>query len=319
MDEVTIRERAMRKLRYFFAFVLLVIPVLVFAQAQGRVRGTVLDSKGKPVVGAKAIVTCPEVATYRKEAKTDNRGVFSVLIVDATKMYLFHIEAPGYQPVEQVNKPLIGSQTLELSFTLMTVEEVQAEAQKQALEQPGIKELREGKDLLDAGKPAEARAKFLEAVRVKPDLHLAWLELGILDLNDGKVDDALKAAEKCLSLQPNFAHCLALAANAAKTKGDTASYDKYMAAYKVVNPTDPAVLFNEAAEKLNKGDDTGAKPLLEQALEINPEFAPALFELGMIHVRAGESAQAKELLQKLLTVAPDYKDAAMAKEMLNYL
>ena len=309
----------MRKLCCLFALVVLAVPLLVYAQAQGRVRGTVLDSKGKPIASAKAIITCPEVATYKKEAKADDRGVFSVLIVDATKMYLFHIEAPGYQPIEQVNKPLIGSQTLELSFTLMTVEEVQAEAQKQALEQPGIKELREGKDLLDSGKPAEARAKFLESVRVKPDLHLGWLELGILDLNDGKVDEALKNAEKCLSLQPTFAHCLALAANAAKSKGDTAAYDKYMAAYKLVNPTDPAVLFNEAAEKLNKGDDAGAKPLLEQALEINGEFAPALFELGMIHVRAGESTRAKELLLKLLTVAPDYKDAAMAKEMLNYL
>jgi len=53
-----------------------------------------------------------------------------------------------------------------------------------------------------------------------------------------------------------------------------------MASLQVRQPSDPAVLFNEAAELLNKQDDAGARPLLEQALAANPDFAPALFELA---------------------------------------
>jgi tetratricopeptide (TPR) repeat protein len=289
------------------------------AQAQGRVKGVVSDSSGKPIADAKVTITCPDVTTYKKELTTDKKGTFVVLIVDATKLYLFHIEAPGFQAIEQLNKPLIGAQTLELKFELKTVEQVQHELQEQALEQPGIKQLREGKDLLDAGKKTEARAKFAEAATLKPDLHIAWLEMGLLDLEAGQPAAALSEAQKCLEIQAMFANCLALAANAAKDLGDDAAYEKYMASYKFANPSDPAVLFNEAAELLNKQDDAGARPLLEQALAANPEFAPALFELGMIHVRAGESAKAKELLDRLLKVAPDYKDAPMATEMLKYL
>lgn len=300
--------------RLFLATIVLVLPTLLFAQAQGHVKGTVTDVKGNPIAGAKIIITCPAVGTFRKELTTDSKGKYSLVIVDATKEYLFHVEAPGYQAIEQLNKPLIGGQTLELNFTLKRLEEAAAEA-----EEPGLRELREGRDLWEAGKKAEARAKFAEAVAKKPDLYLAWLALGDADLQAGKAGDALAAAEKCLSAKANFPPCLALAANAALAKGDKGLYEQYMAAYKKANPTDPAVLFSEAAEHLNKGEDDKAKPLLEQALAVNPDYPPALFELGMLYVRAGDNAKAKELLTHLLQVAPDYKDASVAQEMLKYL
>jgi len=295
------------------------VPAVLFAQAQGRVRGTVTDSAGKPILQAKIIITCPEVATYRKEVSSDDKGVFTMLIVDATKRYLFHVEAPGFQAIEQLHKPLIGAQTLEISFPLKSIQQVQKEAEEQALSQPGIKELREGKDLLDAGDKTGARAKFAAAVQALPSLHLAWYELARLDYDAGKLDDALANAGKCLEASPNFAACLALAANASKAKGDMAGFERYMAAYKVANPMDPVIFFNEAAGFLNKNDDASAKTLLEQALAVDDEFPPALFELGMVYLRAGDSAKAKELLQKFLSVAPNHKDAPMAQDMLKYL
>ncbi len=300
--------------RVFFVALVLAVPVLLFAQAQGHVKGTVTDVKGNPIAGAKIIITCPAIGTFRKELTTDAKGRYSLVIVDATKEYLFHVEAPGYQAIEQLNKPLIGGQTLELNFTLKSLQEAATEA-----EEPGLRELREGRDLLESGKKDEARAKFAEAVAKKPDLYLAWLALGDQDLQAGKAAEALTAAEKCLGVKPNFAPCLALAANASLAKGDKAAYEKYMEAYKKANPTDPAVLFAEAAEFLNKGDDEKAKPLLEQALEVNPDYPPALYELAMLYVRVGNNAKAKELLTHLLKVAPDYKDAPLAKEMLKYL
>jgi tetratricopeptide (TPR) repeat protein len=292
----------------------LALPVFLFAQAQGHVKGTVTDTKGNPIPGAKITITCRELGTFRKELTTDAKGKFSLVIVDATKVYTFRVEAQGYQGIEQDHKPLIGGQTLELSFSLKKLEEAATEA-----EEPGLRELREGRDLWEAGKKAEAREKFAAAVAKKPDLYLAWLALGSADLEAGKSQEAMNAAEKCLAAKANFAPCLALAANAALAKGDKATYERYMEQYKQANPTDPAVLFAEAAEYINKGEDAKAKPLLEQALEANPDYAPALYELAMIYVRSGDNAKAKELLQHLLEVAPDYKDAAVAKEMLKYL
>jgi tetratricopeptide (TPR) repeat protein len=302
-----------------FAGALLLVPTLLFAQAQGRIKGVVTDTAGKPIPGAKIIMTCPEISNFRKELTTDEHGGFATLIVDATKQYLFHVEAPGFQPIEQMNKPRIAGQTLELNFALKSVAQLQAQEQQKALEAPGIKELREGQELLDAGKKDEAQAKFAEAVRAKPDLYVAWLALGDLEQKSGKNDDALAAADRCLALKPEFPQCLALAMNATQAKGDKEAYKKYEQRYKIANPSDPAVFFNDAVGYLNKGDDASAKPLLEKALEADPKYADAMFQLGMVYFRMGDTAKAKEMLEKFLKTAPENKEAPTAKEMLKYM
>jgi len=292
----------------------ILLPAALFAQAQGRIKGTVRDSKGNPVLNAKLIVTCPELTVYHQEPKISEKGTFSFLIVDATKKYLFHVEAPGFQSIEQLNKPLTGAQTLELEFILKNVQELQA-----ASEPPGIAALREGKALLDRGQKEEARSKFIESATLQPDLYVAWLQLATLDLEAGRNTEALAEAEKCLAASPNYAACLAIAANAAKAKGDNVLFDRYMAAYKTANPSDPAVFYNDAVAFLNKGDDAQARPLLEKALEVDANYADALYQLGMVHVRGGDSAKAKELLKKFLEVAPNHQEAPTASEMLKYL
>jgi tetratricopeptide (TPR) repeat protein len=308
------------KLVRIVAGALLLTPTLLLAQAQGRIKGVVTDADtGTPIQGAKIILTCPEIANFRRELVADAKGGFATLIVDATKQYLFRVEALGYQPVERMHKPLIGGQTLQVVFALKSAQAVQVEAQQKALEQPGLREIREGQELLEAGKTQEARAKFAEAVAVKPDLFLAWLMLGDIDQKAGKNDEALAAAEKCLALKPEFPQCLALGMNAAQAKGDKALYAKYAERYKTANPSDPTLYFNDAVTYLNSGDDAKAKPLLEKALEANPNYADALFQLGMVYFRLGDTAKAKELLQKFLATAPNHKEAPTAQEMLKYM
>lgn len=308
----------MRKTRWI-AGVLLLVPSLLLAQAQGRIKGLISDAKGKGIPKAKVIMTCPEIANFHREVIADDKGNYATLVVDATKEYKFRVEAQGFQPSETMAKPLIGGQTLELNFTLQSIADLQAKEVQKALDEPGIKQLREGQELSDEGKVAEARAKFAEAVRVKPDLYIAWLAMGDIDQKAGKNDDALNAAEKCLATKPNFPQCLALGMNAAQGKKDTELYQKYAAAYKNANPADPVVYFNEAVAFLNKGDDGQAKPLLEKALEADPKYADAMFQLGMVYFRTGDSTKAKELLQKFLESAPAHKEAPTAKEMLKYL
>lgn len=298
-----------------FMVVVALLPAGLLAQgAQGRVKGYIKDGKGDPIPDAKVVVTCPDLTVYKQEPKVDKKGRFSILIVDATKKYLFHVEAPGFQPMEQLNKPLTGQQTLEVEFVLKSLQELQV-----ASEPPGVAALREGMALLEQGKKAEARAKFAESAAAKSDFHLAWLQLANLDLEAGRHDDALAEAEKCLSASPNFAPCLAVAANTAKAKGDTVAFEKYMTAYKAANPADPVVFYNDAVAFLNKGDDAQAKPLLEKALEADGNYADALYQLGMVSVREGNNAKAKELFRKFLEVAPTHKEAPTATEMMKYL
>lgn len=297
----------------------LLLPSLLLAQAQGRVKGIVHDSKGNPIADAKVIITCPEITNFRKELTTDKEGVFVTLIVDATQRYLFHVEAAGYQPVERVEKPLIGGQTLEIEFTLMTLKQAQEEAKQEMLEQPGYKELNEGRELLNDGKRAEAREKFAAAVAAKPDLQPAWQQLAFMDLQDGKSAEALKEAEKCLELAPNYAPCLAVAVNSAQATGNKELYEKYLAAYKLANPSDPAMMFNDVIPLLNQGDYAKAEPLLKDILNVDPDYPEALYQMGIIYVNKGDYPTAMKYLEHFVKVAPDDKDAGTAKGMIDWL
>ena len=84
-------------------------------------------------------------------------------------------------------------------------------------------------------------------------------------------------------------------------------------------PANAGALFNDAAKLINSGKDADAEALLKQAIVADEKFAPAYYELGMIYVRAGKNADARTNLQKYLELEPDGKDAATAKEMLNYV
>ena len=100
----------------------------------------------------------------------------------------------------------------------------------------------------------------------------------------------------------------------------TAKGDKTKAAeYRKKLPADPTTMFNDAAHLINSGKDAEAEPLLKGAIAANDKFAAAYYELGMLYVRVQKNADAKTNLKKYLELEPNGKDAATAKEMLNYV
>ena len=92
-----------------------------------------------------------------------------------------------------------------------------------------------------------------------------------------------------------------------------------MARYEELNPEDPTILYNSAAGFLNKLDDEGARPLLEQCLDADPDYPQCNFEYGMLLLRTGDMEGAKSRLEKYIEVAPNGPDVATAQETIKYL
>ncbi len=293
--------------------------VTVWAGSQARIRGKVTDSKGSQVKGAKITLTTKAITGFKKEYEADDDGTFSFVILDATHRYLFHIEAPDYVPYEEWVKVPVGAMNFEKTFKLKTRAEMEQREQEKLLEQPGYKEFEAGRAALEAGDKATATAQFEAAVKAKPDLGSAWAALARLRFDDGDMKGSYEAAKACLEQDPDSVPCLAVAVNASKELGDEAAHEKYLSHYQELNPEDPATIFNQAAEFLNKMDDEHAKPLLEQCLQLDPDYPKCLFEYGMLMLRTGDMAGAKKTLQHYLEVAPDGPDAAVAKDTLKYL
>jgi tetratricopeptide (TPR) repeat protein len=298
---------------------LLMLSTFAHAGTQAQVKGSVTDLAGQPIVGAAIVVTTPQVTTYKKEITTNKKGEFQFLILDATRTYNMRIEAQGFQGQERTFKVGVGSTDNFFDFKLASLSEAAAAAGRKQLEQPGYKELEEGKKLLRAGDAAGARGKFEAAVAAKPDLFEARVYLANAVYEAGDVEGALAAARDCLAEDPESIECLAIAANASGEIGDEAARIEYMARYRELNPDDPTVLFNEAAVFLNNLDDAGAQPLLEKCLSADSEHPECNFEYGMLLLRLGDMEGAKQHLQKYLEVAPDGPLASTAEETIKYL
>jgi len=297
----------------------LMITSVTYAGVQARIEGIVTDLSGEAIAGATITITSAEVAGYEKVLKTDKRGKFKTLILDATRNYFFKVEADGYVAEERPFKVGAGSTDNLFEFKLKTMQQAVAEGSMQLQLQPGYKELGEARDLMQAGDTEGARAKFAEAVAADPNLLPALAGLAELTYDAGDMEGALAAAEKCLAQDDESIQCLAIAANASGQLGKADVQTAYLARYQAVNPDDPTILFNEAAVYLNKLDDEGARPLLEKCLEADAEFPPCIFEYGMLLLRIGDMEGAKKYLEKYLELAPDGPNAATAQETIKYL
>ncbi len=295
------------------------VATVAAAGAQARLRGKVVDSTGAPVSGAIVVITTDEIASFRKEIEVRKDGTFTAVVLDATRPYVFHVEAPGFVPHDEPFKVPAGSTENEFTLTLTSVEQTRKQGNPTLALQPGYAELGEARDLLTQGKKAEARGALERAVAADPKLLLGWSSLAQLEMDMGDAKAALASANRCMELDPESLGCLAVAANAAAALGLADQHQGYLERYQKLSPDDPAVLFNQAAVFLNKMDDEAARPLLERCLTSDPDFAKCLFEYGMLLLRSGDLEGAKKDLQHYLEVAPDGSDAATARETLKYL
>jgi hypothetical protein len=84
---------------------LLLLPTTpIAAQRQGRISGKVTDGKGEPIADVKIAITTKASSTFRKELTSGKDGTWATFLNDATAIYHYHFEKPGYVAVEKDKK-----------------------------------------------------------------------------------------------------------------------------------------------------------------------------------------------------------------------
>ena len=96
---------------------------VLYGQATGSISGTISDSTGAPVAGAKVTITAPATGTTR-DAATDGNGHYVVPLLGVGN-YTVHVDQQGFQPAEAKDIRLQVDEHRELDFklTLATVKE----------------------------------------------------------------------------------------------------------------------------------------------------------------------------------------------------
>jgi tetratricopeptide (TPR) repeat protein len=309
----------MRKTLALGVLVIMAVAGTVFAGEEARMAGKVTDAAtNKPIPNVVIVIDAVNGHTVHKEFKGDKDGTYRLLILDGTLNYKVTYKADGYAPAEFTVKPALGQVTTKdvtLDPGSGAAAAPAATPAAAAKPNPAVLAFNEGAALANDGKLPEAIAKMEEAVAAKPDLTAGYEALAKLYLRTKNYDKAIDRAGKVLEIDTDNQTMFTVLADSYAAKGDKVK----SAEYRKKLPADPTAMFNEAARLINTGKDGEAEPLLKSAIVANDKFAQAYYELGMIYVRTQKNADAKTNLQKYLELEPAGKDAATAKEMLNYV
>src|SRR5216684_1147103 len=309
----------MRKTLALSVLALMVVAGNAFAMGEARIQGKITDAAThKPIPFVVITVDAVTGHSVHNEYKADKDGVYRFLILDGTLSYKFTYKAAGYANVEQTMKLTLGdinTKDVTMAPAGSGATQAAAAAPAAAKADPAVAAYNEGAELANAGKVPEAIAKLEEAVTAKPDLTAGYESLAKLYLRNKNYDKAIDRANKTLEIDNDNQDMFTVLTEAYTAKGDKAK----AAEYRKKLPADASSMFNEAAHLINSGKDAEAEPLLKSAIAANDKFAAAYYELGMLYVRTQKNADAKTNLQKYLELEPKGKDAATAKEMLNYV
>ena len=308
----------MRKTFALCALALIVVTGNAFALGEARVQGKVTDAAShKPIEGALISLEAVTGHSFHAQYKTDKDGVYRFIVLDGTLLYKVTISAAGYSPLEQqqVKFSLGEINTRDATLAPAGAATSGAKDAPPAKVDPSVLAYNAGAELANAGKLPEAIAKLEEAVAAKPDLTAGYEALAKLYLRTTNYDKAIDRANKALEVDNDNQDLFTVLAESYTAKGDKTK----AAEYRKKLPADATAMFNDAAKLINSGKDAEAEPLLKGAIAANEKFAQAYYELGMIYVRTQKNADAKLNLQKYLELEPNGKDAATAKEMLNYV
>lgn len=306
----------MRKSIILALLLLIAAPGSLYALGQARITGKVVDSEGNPLK-ANITVEAIEVKTFKEVFESKDDGTYTIAVVDGTIRYSFTVEAEGYAPYSTVIKMTIVPGKNERVFTLNKGSGGGAASVEfnQVGDDPASLLYNEAAQLANDDKLDEAIAKLVEAVALKDDLVAGWSVLAKLYMRKEDYPKAIEAAEKVIGMMfedDEMHSILAFAYDKVGNAEKAAEYANKM-------PDNAGVLYNEAVEHLNAGEDAKAEPLLRRAIKADASFAQAYYQLGMVYVRTQKNDLAKSNLQKFLELNPTGDDAAMATEMIKYL
>lgn len=157
-----------------------------------------------------------------------------------------------------------------------------------------------GYDLLDRGAVDAAEQSFLTAVGIYSPYPQA--QAGIARIAYARHDWAstLKGAEHVLTIAPEYAAMMHLAASAARQQGDLEVADRYWRQALELEPDDTLALDNLAILTWSNDEPTEAIALWSRAIEVPGVPPTVIFNLARAHEELGQTSEALSTYQHFL-------------------
>jgi tetratricopeptide (TPR) repeat protein len=160
---------------------------------------------------------------------------------------------------------------------------------------------------LKTGRLDNAGQALKEVLAVRPDLPGANYNLGVVYQQQGREDSAYYYFQKELEYDPRNEGALAGIGTIFHQKGDLDRALRYYRKALEINGNDPGVLVNLASVYQQQGDLPEAERTYLRAIEINPGSAEAHYNLGWLYRKQNRRQEAEIELNKAYSLRPSLK------------
>lgn len=305
------------------ALTLLVVPAPARAQS-GAIKGKVTDAKEQPVADASVSLASTDKGGKPIVVKTNKRGEYMQVGL-----------SPGHYRVTVTKDNLTVTRETDIHLDMLNFdvrlvasgrggtpvskEEAEKNEKAKAAFAEGVQFSRDGKS-------DEAVAKFMEVAAAIPTCAECYLNIGTVQLNAKKYDEAATAFNKSIELKPSAEAYdgLANVYNAQKKFVEAEAAGKKAmemsgGAAGGAGGASAAALYNQAVILWNQNKAQEAAEKLESAVKTDPNFPEAHYLLGKAYINLGKLAESAKELQEYLRLAPNganKDDATKTLEML---
>lgn len=284
-----------------------------FGQAAGRVVAEVVDSEGNPIQGAQVTVTTQALDDFEDTYKTNKKGRFTAVVIDATKIYDIRVEADGFRPHETQVKPTPGDIVRSEIVLYRPDEQGAPQGEGQGMEQASSRGLTDAQKAYNAGVEATqagdeqmALTKFQEAADLDPELTQAHQARASLYLQQSDFAKAAEAAEMVLAQDPEDTRALEIAFDAYENLGEEEKAEEYLRRLTEIGGGNLGPrYFNAGVAALNMGDQQEARAKFEEALAEDATLVPAWAALAVVRLQLEDVEGALEAANKALELDPE--------------
>jgi tetratricopeptide (TPR) repeat protein len=307
---------------------LLVPATSAFAQAQGSLRGVVLDEAGKPVPDAEITFEYVGDVQITVNVKTNARGEFTRvgMRTGQWKMSATKDKLVGRQNVNVVINTLTKIPDLVIKAAVagatdtsgMSNKEIEARNKLMAAMQAEFA----AADALVATDADGAIAKYTTVAGQIPNCAICYHKIGEAYMKKDDHSKAEEAYKKAIDLDPKLPDpysALAVLYNTQKKFDEATKMSEKANELLGSSATggDPALVFNQGIIYWNQGGKAAeAKAQFVKAIQLDPKMADAHYWLGMANLNLGLIPDAAKAFDEYLKVAPTGQYAEMVKGIL---
>ena len=162
---------------------------------------------------------------------------------------------------------------------------------------------------VQCGQYADLETLWLTTLARNPGSTMARNELGVIRMEQGKLDEAASQFKMVLALRPDDEKAHNNLGTVLIRKGDV---DEAIAQFRKgldIQPIDPKARVSLGALLFQKGEVGGAIAEYRKALALQPNFPEALNDLGNALLQQGKAGEAMAQFRKALDFQPDFPNA----------